>query len=264
MRQLLLTFIMGALLVLPALQVLADEPSPAQPAPMSASGIATGGAQASAVARADTRVSPSMPTIAAPPADVQSRADAGDPLAQVAVARFFMSAEPLPDYARAADWLNKASGQGNAEASYILASLRFAGQGSASDGKEALRLLEDSASKDFPPAISALGGFYLNGTLVEQDENKAASLFQKAANLGEPMAQAALAGLYLQGRGVIADREQAVFWLSVVGSGPGPNSDTMRIAAGSLGGKLSPEGLARVTTRLADWRKTHSNRTEVF
>lgn len=73
---------------------------------------------------------------------------------------------------------------------------------------QALQMLEESASRNFPPAIVELGVCFNSGRWVKRDQRKAETLWRKAANLGSKDASTRLAIFKI--RGGKKDAEPAV------------------------------------------------------
>jgi TPR repeat protein len=110
-------------------------------------------------------------------AAIQQRAEANDPVAQMA-----------------------------------LASCYDLGQHVQPDGKESIRWLTESANRGYEPAQYELGRIYLYGRGVPDDYAKAMLWERKAAEQGDPRAQRDLALMYERGFGVDADPAQAAEW----------------------------------------------------
>lgn len=62
-------------------------------------------------------------------------------------------------------------------------------------------------------AQNIIGEYYLDGTGVEQDEEKAVYWFEKSAQKGCSLAMFHLGECYYKGRGVRADTIKAIDWL---------------------------------------------------
>lgn len=91
--------------------------------------------------------------------------------------------------AEAAEFLQKASDAGSAEAMFELAQLYEIGQGVAQDQARALALYQASAELEFPDALNDLGFMYFQGGLgLAQDQPKALGLFERAARQRHPQA----------------------------------------------------------------------------
>ena len=73
-------------------------------------------------------------------------------------------------------------------------------------------MLEKAYAGD-PHAQVEIAHHYLDGTHLEQSEEKAAQWFKTAATAGNPEAQTQLGLMYFSGSGVQADQSQAVVWL---------------------------------------------------
>ncbi len=113
---------------------------------------------------------------------------------------------PLPDYwlgvnervfipkiARAFLWLSDAAAQDDPLAQYNLAQYYFEGRYSAPDSRAYLRLLRQSADKNFGPAALQLSRLHSIGFLVDENAGEAARYLRVAADAGLPDAQFNLA-----------------------------------------------------------------------
>jgi TPR repeat protein len=151
-----------------------------------------------------------------------SRANAGDPAAQVAVGDGYAKGEGVPqDYHLAADWYRKAAEKGNTDAQ--------------------VRLAE----------------FYRDGKGVTHDMTQAAAWYQKAADLGDPAAQGTLGTLYSVGQGVPQDYLQAYFWFDLAASVKGPNQERYTANRQNVGIHITADELALVQERIAKWKAEH-------
>jgi TPR repeat protein len=80
------------------------------------------------------------------------------------------------------------------------------------DGKESVRWLAESAKQGYAPAQSQLGRTFLYGRGIDVDYEKALLWERKAAEQGDQRAQRDLAFMYERGFGVPADPAQAAEW----------------------------------------------------
>lgn len=149
------------------------------------------------------------------------------------------------DIEKAVEQLQRAAGQGNAEAQYWLGRYHQYGRGVALDLKKAAALFQAAADQGHPKALLKLSDCYEDGEGVEKDakkalvllqiaaerdswalyylgrhyehglkgveENpqKAVELYQAAADQGDPDAQCQLGLCYAEGRGIEKDTKKA-------------------------------------------------------
>jgi len=104
--------------------------------------------------------------------------------------------------------LKRKSEAGNDLAQLELGQKLERGDGVKKDPAQAFVLIEKSAQKNHPAALTKLGLCYLQGTGTPQDQAKAHKLFAKAAELEFPMALGILGDLYQQGIGVPEDLQK--------------------------------------------------------
>lgn len=131
--------------------------------------------------------------------------------------------DPLVDLDKAADWYEKAAGQGNAEAQYRFGRLLTPSEinkllgvslkGRPADAAKAAVWFEKAAAQGHAIAQFALGMMYGNGDGIPKDKNKFKEWIQKAAAQGVPDAQNLVAAWYSEGYlGVTKDAAKAVEW----------------------------------------------------
>ena len=84
----------------------------------------------------------------------------------------------------------------------------------ADKGAEAFELAKDYAAKDDPAAHEALGWFYEQGIVAEQDSARAAVHFEKAAMGGRKIAQWKYGVMLDTGQGVAENSDQAFYWFT--------------------------------------------------
>ncbi|MGD9406691.1 MAG: 2OG-Fe(II) oxygenase [Gammaproteobacteria bacterium] len=105
--------------------------------------------------------------------------------------------------------LRRDAERGIPAAEYNLGVWNLTAPGEAADYRAALRLFESAGSKDFAPALSALGYMHLRGQGVPIDAGRAAELFRQAAALDFPEASYRLGELLATGCGVHRDLQAA-------------------------------------------------------
>ncbi|HRI81831.1 MAG TPA: tetratricopeptide repeat protein, partial [Opitutaceae bacterium] len=159
---------------------------------------------------------PVWPVLSAQPADVatvRSRADAGDPEAQNALANLYVNGQGVPQNdAEAIRLYTLAAAAGHPAASFNLGMLTEMGRGTAQDSRAAFRHYLKAAEAGFAPAQFNVGNMYANGVGVPQDYFEAALWFRQAAEAGVPEAQYNLGLAYEIGRGLAKDEMLAQRW----------------------------------------------------
>ncbi|WP_407385462.1 tetratricopeptide repeat protein [Ruminococcus sp.] len=79
--------------------------------------------------------------------------------------------------------------------------------------EESLPLFRQAAELGHPEAISTLGGFYMNGQLVEKDVQKGVMLLENAAQLNDQIGMTWMAGVFIDGNEVLPrSPEKAAYW----------------------------------------------------
>lgn len=178
--------------------------------------------------------------------DLRAAAEAGDLTAQLALAEQFENGDGVvQNFARAAQWYDRAAEAGSREAANRLGRLHHAGLGVPRDFPRAIALLERAAQSGTPdhlydlalviettqtdePALIRAAGLYRraaeaghldaavslgvllqNGKGVAQDFAEAAALYQGAAEAGHARALNNLGLLYVRGDGVPQDYDRA-------------------------------------------------------
>lgn len=114
----------------------------------------------------------------------------------------------------ASAWLEKASAQGDAEATYERAML-LAAERREADVPQVVGLLARSSVLGSARAQYALGLRYLNADGVRRDTAQAADLFRRAAGAGLADAQYALGHVLADGLGLAADEALALQWFEL-------------------------------------------------
>ncbi|MEX1035034.1 MAG: tetratricopeptide repeat protein [Sneathiella sp.] len=109
------------------------------------------------------------------------------------------------EYASAMKELMPLVAERNAYAQYSFAAMAFTGRGMHRDKQRSVEMFRLSAVQEFPPALWALGNFYLYGDIVERDHEEALRLFKAAALRGYGPAFMTLGLLYESGREVAQD-----------------------------------------------------------
>lgn len=118
-----------------------------------------------------------------------------------------------PDLKSAKDFLLKAHDNGDARATYALATWSIYGnEVTEKDEKEGVNLLREIEDCCIAEAIFNLGFAYDTGRFVDQDDLKAFSLYMRAALLGDKEACNQVSQYYAEGRTVQHDLALAEAW----------------------------------------------------
>jgi len=162
-----------------------------------------------------------LPAFAQPAtlADLQARADKGDPQAELDLGRdYHLGTGVAVDYAKAADLYRKSAAQGNAKAMYNLGFMYHKAQGMPQDDATALQWMQKSAEAGLPAAELWVGLAYYNGDSGTKQDYAAAAKWLKlaAAQTGSPASSGPAANvlgvMYANGYGVPKDESQALAW----------------------------------------------------
>ena len=100
----------------------------------------------------------------------------------------------------------------SAEAQFILGGMYVTGRGVPQDDAEAVAWYRRAAEQGHALAQSNLGAMYDQGRGVPQDDAEAVAWYRRAAEQGHALAQSNLGAMYDQGRGVPQDDAEAVAW----------------------------------------------------
>jgi hypothetical protein len=124
-------------------------------------------------------------------------ADAGYPLAEVALAGLYHTGDGVPQDDQQALALNRKAAAANyAGGQSGVGDAYYHGWGVKQDARQALAWYQKAADQGYPPALAALGVMYHNGEGgLKVDDAKAAENLKQAAELGFAPAQPLLAAL---------------------------------------------------------------------
>ena len=130
---------------------------------------------------------------------------------------------------------------------------------------ESMELLLPLAKEGNPKAQYRVGVMYASGQGVPHNQPEAVKWFLLSAAQGNADAQYNLGEEYalggFTGGGIEKDPPEAYFWLVLAVEGFKATNKSAFDSATQLrdlvAGKLTPEQLAKVDKRLADWRATH-------
>ncbi len=145
--------------------------------------------------------------------DLQARAEAGDPAAQVRLGELYFTGEGAPfDKAEAARWYRVAAAKGNAKAAFLLGFMFEVGDGVPRYKVEAAKWYREAAENGDARAQFLLASMYFRGDGVPQDNVESAKWLRLAAEQGHPQAQAVLLKRYYAGEGLLGGKDEAVKW----------------------------------------------------
>ena len=117
------------------------------------------------------------------------------------------------DYARAAEWYEKAVIQGHSGAMNNLGTLYMAGKGVAKSPEKALSLYRSAAEAGNVVAQRNLACLYLDGTVVKKDLPSAYYWFLEAAKQDDPVSQRQVALMSYCSMGTECNNETVLLWL---------------------------------------------------
>jgi len=146
---------------------------------------------------------------------LQKSADGGNPTAQYALGKLFRDGEHLEkDIARAVELFIQSAEQKNDYAAYALGKLYLTGEDMPKDVPSAVRWFTESAEQGNQFAQYALGKLYLAGEDVQKNIPAAVRWYTESAEQGNQFAQYALGKLYLAGEDVQKNIPEAVRWFA--------------------------------------------------
>lgn len=123
-------------------------------------------------------------------AELQKKADSGDPSAEFALAKAYESGNGVrQNPEQAAIWYRKAAEQGNAKAQNSLGVLYWLGDGVERDKKQAVEWYRKAARQGDASAMFNLGAAYYNGEGVAASDMLAYAWFLLSSEAGSPSGQ---------------------------------------------------------------------------
>ena len=161
------------------------------------------------------------------------------------------------DEAEATKWFKKAreiweplADKGDAEAQFNMGSLYYNGRAVKKDHEKAMEWWRKAAAQGNADAMYQIGVAYYDGNPVKQDGAEAIKWLRKAAERGDSIAQMNLSQFYEAGEIVPRDYTEAYFWDLLY-------QQQIHVAARSeLEKKLTPQQIATVKKRAAEWKPT--------
>ena len=232
------------------------DPRPVSPPPAPALAASTVGQRTGSAGVAADSTGSRSGTGAAP---TRSRAEAGDPAAQFAIAAGLMNASP-PSPAEAATWFREAAINGLAVAQFNLGAMYETGIGAPRDETRALLWYHSAAEQGFAPAQYNLGRLYAEGRGIPQSNTEAGRWFRRAAEGGLADGLHGLAVLSddvadrerLMSAAAEAENEAARAWLRGRSQGAGPEAVLGPPAALVLNAPSGAADIAEIQQALKD------------
>ena len=127
-----------------------------------------------------------------------------------------------------------------------------------SPAAQALADLRASAEAGDAEAQFILGGIYVAGVGVPQDDAEAIAWYRRAAEQGDARAQYNLGGMYREGRGVPQDDVEAHMWLTIAASrSTGAERELIVTARAAVAVRMTPTDLREAERRAQAWHAAH-------
>jgi len=155
------------------------------------------------------------------------------------------------DYATALTEFRPLAQQGNAEAQFNLGGMYLKGRGVPQDDAEALRWFRLAAEQGDAKAQAQLGLMYGIGLGVPQDDAQAVQWFRLAAAQGYAVVQYSLGVMYYIGEGVPQDYVQAHMWFNLAAA---QGNEAARKARDTLALKMTPAQVAEAQRLAREWK----------
>ncbi len=179
---------------------------------------------------------------------LRAAAEKGDPHAQFIMGSHYLEKR---DFAKAAEWFEKAARRGLAVAQYRLGTLYERGRGVPQDVKKALDWYEKAARAGNVKAMHNLAVMLTNGQGGRTSYAEAARWFLSAARHGLRDSQYNLAVLYQRGLGVLKDEEEAYKWFGIAARIG--DADAARLQ-NTLKAHLDRKTIGRLDREIASWK----------
>ncbi len=179
---------------------------------------------------------------------LRAAAKGGDPRAQFIMGSHYLEKR---DFAKAAEWFERAARRGLAVAQYRLGTLYERGRGVPRNAKTALKWYEKAAKAGNVKAMHNLAVMLTNGQGGRTSYAEAARWFLSAARYGLRDSQYNLAVLYQRGLGVLKDQEEAYKWFGIAARIGDADAARLR---DSLKAGLDKETVARLNREIASWK----------
>lgn len=186
------------------------------------------------------------------PAALADAARAGDPKAYFEIGAVYTEGRGVKaDFAKAAEWYQRAADAGVVPAQYRLGSLYEKGTGVPRDPARARALYQQAAESGNANAMHNLAVMLASGNGTTPDFTLASMWFAKAADLGLRDSQFNLAILYARGNGVAKDLAESYKWFSVAAADGDTDAAQKR---DQVEKELSPDQLTAAKAKVAAWK----------
>ncbi len=186
------------------------------------------------------------------PMSLRVAAAKGDPSAEFEVASRFAQGRGVPkDFAKAAEWYQRAASRGSAPAQYRLGGLYERGIGVKADPARARAWYKRAAELGNVKAMHNLAVMHTQRDGGEPDYASASQWFTKAANLGLSDSQFNLAILHENGMGAAKSMTEAYKWYALAAERGDPEAAKRRDA---IANRLTPADIERSRLVVAKWR----------
>lgn len=186
------------------------------------------------------------------PAALADAARAGDPKAFFEIGAAYTEGRGMKaDFAKAAEWYQRAADAGVVPAQYRLGSLYEKGTGVPRDPAKARALYQQAAESGNANAMHNLAVMLASGSGTNPDFTLASMWFAKAADLGLRDSQFNLAILYARGNGVAKDLVESYKWFSVAAADGDADAAQKR---DQVAKELSADQLTAAKAKVAAWK----------
>lgn len=186
------------------------------------------------------------------PAALADAARAGDPKAYFEIGAVYTEGRGVKaDFAKAAEWYQRAADAGVVPAQYRLGSLYEKGTGVPRNPARARALYQQAAESGNANAMHNLAVMLASGNGANPDFTLASMWFAKAADLGLRDSQFNLAILYARGNGVAKDLLESYKWFSVAAADGDTDAAQKR---DQVEKELSAEQLTAAKAKVAAWK----------
>ena len=147
---------------------------------------------------------------------------------------------------------------GDAEAQFILGGMYVTGVGVPQDDVEAVAWYHRAAEQRHARAQYNLGVIYAEGRGVPQDAAAAVAWYRRAAEQGDASAQSNLGGMYDQGLGVPQDAVEALMWLTIAAARPTvAEREQIVTARTAVAVRMTPTDVREAERRAQAWLAAH-------
>jgi hypothetical protein len=117
------------------------------------------------------------------------------------------------DIKMAVTFFRQGAEKGDPQSEFALGTHYAFGEGVPESFPEAIRLLQSSAGKGYPPALTFLGVMHQRGMGFPVDDRKAVEHFRKASMLCDSQARNLLANALYEGKGTSPNRPESHAWM---------------------------------------------------